>query len=131
MPPLAAGAHEVKEAIQQLSYIRGPRPPTGLGARDKRLQQAELVVRQCLAGAKVSNQQAISRRSLIAARLSRPECCPARVTVLSAVSRAAATSGSVRRTGIARSTTGLRVIACPRPRPRNCLHPRPGATRLS
>jgi len=29
-------------------------------------------------------------------------------------------------TGIARSTTGLRVITCPRPRPRNCLHPRPG-----
>ncbi len=27
-------------------------------------------------------------------------------------------------TGIARSTTGLRVITCPRPRPRNCLHPR-------
>ena len=34
-------------------------------------------------------------------------------------------------TGIARSTTGLRLITCPRPRPRNCLHPRPGATRLS
>jgi hypothetical protein len=33
--------------------------------------------------------------------------------------------------GIARSTTGLRLIACPWPRPRNCLHPRPGATRLS
>ena len=33
--------------------------------------------------------------------------------------------------GIARSTTGLRLITCPRPRPRNCLHPRPGATRLS
>jgi len=36
-----------------------------------------------------------------------------------------------RSAGIARSTTSLRVIACPRPQPRNCLHPRPGATRLS
>ena len=33
--------------------------------------------------------------------------------------------------GIARSTTGLRLITCPWPRPRNCLHPRPGATRSS
>ena len=62
MPPLAAGTHEVKEAIQQLSHVRGPRPPTGLGGRDKRLQQAELVIRQCLAGAKVANQRAMSRR---------------------------------------------------------------------
>ena len=38
-------------------------------------------------------------RSLIAAQPSRPECCPARVTVLSAVSRAAATSGPVRKRG--------------------------------
>ena len=62
MPPLAAGAHEVEEAIQQLSHVRGPRPPTGLGGRNERLQQAELVIRQCLAGAKVPNQRAISRR---------------------------------------------------------------------
>ena len=62
MPPLAAGAHEVKQTIQQLSHVRGPRPSTGLGGRDERLQQAELIVRQCLAGAKVSNQRAISRR---------------------------------------------------------------------
>jgi hypothetical protein len=38
-------------------------------------------------------------RSLIAARPSRPECCPARVMVLSTVSRAAATSGPVRKRG--------------------------------
>ena len=62
MPPLVAGAHEVEEAIQQLSHIRGPRPPTGLGGRDERLQQAKLVVRQGLAGAKIPDQRAISRR---------------------------------------------------------------------
>ena len=56
---------------------------------------------------------AVGGSSLIAARPSRPECCPARVMVLSAVSRAAATSGPVRRTGIARSTTGLRVPTAP------------------
>ena len=55
MPPLAAGAHKIEQAIQQVSHVRGPRPPTGLGGRDERLQQAKLVVRQGLAGAKVSN----------------------------------------------------------------------------
>ena len=70
-------------------------------------------------------------RSLIAARLSRPECClpGSRFSPRSAeLPQHLVRSGSA---GIARSTTGLRVIACPRPRPRNCLHPRPGATRLS
>src|SRR3954471_23964320 len=38
MPPLTAGAYKVEEAIQQLSHIRGPRPPTALGGRDERLQ---------------------------------------------------------------------------------------------
>src|SRR4051794_3877673 len=37
MPPLAAGAHEVEEAIQQVSHVRGPRPSTGPGGRDERL----------------------------------------------------------------------------------------------
>jgi hypothetical protein len=87
MPPLAAGAHEVEEAIQQLPHVRGPRPPTALGGRDERLQQAKLVIRQCLAGAKIPDQRAISRRSLIAAPLSRPSfTSPARVMVLFAVS---------------------------------------------
>src|SRR4051812_45513360 len=62
MPPLAAGANEIEQAIQQLSHVRGPRPPTGLGGRDERLQQAKLIVRQCLARAKVPNQRSISRR---------------------------------------------------------------------
>src|SRR3954469_20755782 len=46
-------------------------------------------------------------RSLIAARPSRPECCPARVMVLSAVSRAAATSGPVRKCGHCKVHNGL------------------------
>ena len=61
MPPLAAGANEVKQTIQQVSHVRGPRPSTRLGGRDERRQQAKLVARQCLAGAKVSDQRAISR----------------------------------------------------------------------
>jgi hypothetical protein len=61
MPPLTAGAHEIEQTIQQLSHVRGPRPPTGPGGRNERLQQAELVIRQCLAGAKVANQRAIGR----------------------------------------------------------------------
>ncbi len=71
-------------------------------------------------------------RSLIAAppsRLSLHRLPGSRFSPRSA--RAAATSGPVGSAGIARSTTGLRLITCPRPRPRNCLHPRPGATRLS
>src|SRR5713226_2010959 len=60
------------------------------------------------------------------------EVRPTRVTVLSAVSTSCRNiwSGPEAR-GIARSTTGLRVITCPRPRPCNCPHPRPGATRWS
>src|SRR3954447_18848418 len=46
-------------------------------------------------------------RSLIAAGPSRPECCPARVMVLSAVSRAAATSGPVRKCGHCKVHNGL------------------------
>ena len=66
-------------------------------------------------------------RSLIAHPPSIPPFkSPARVMVLSAVSGAAATSGPVRRTGIARSTTSYVDHALTGP-PRNCLHPRPGA----
>ena len=62
MPPLAAGAHQVEQTVQQAPDIRGPRTPAGPGRRDQRFQQPELVVRQRLAGAEVSNQRAISRR---------------------------------------------------------------------
>jgi len=62
VPPLTAGAHKVEQPVQQVPYIRGSRAPAGLGGRDQRLQQAKLVIRQGLAGAKISNQHAISRR---------------------------------------------------------------------
>jgi hypothetical protein len=63
-------------------------------------------------GCKRSDQSAANTlqgggRSLIAARPSRPEYCPARVTVLSAVSRAAATSGPVRKRGHCKVHNGL------------------------
>src|SRR6476620_1462475 len=62
MPPLAAAAHEIEAAVQQLSHVRSPRPPTGFGGRDERLPQAKLVVSQGLSRAKIPDQRAISRR---------------------------------------------------------------------
>jgi hypothetical protein len=61
MPPLAAGAHEMEQAIEQLSHVRGPRPPTGLAGRDERLQRAELAIAQCLAGAKPDLNSALEK----------------------------------------------------------------------
>jgi hypothetical protein len=117
MPPLAAGAQKVEQAVQQLSYIRGPRPPTRLGGRDKRLQQAELVIRQCLAGAKIPDQRAISRRSLIAAPLSRPPfTSPARVMVLFAVSVGCRNIWSGPEDRHCKVHNGLTLITRPSPR---------------
>ena len=62
MPPLAAGAHQVEEPVQQVPDVRRARPPAGLGGRDQRLEQPELVICQGLAGAEVPNQCAISGR---------------------------------------------------------------------
>jgi hypothetical protein len=62
VPPLAVGAHQVEEPVQQVPEVRRARPPAGLGGWDQRLEQAELVIRQGLAGAEVSNQRAISGR---------------------------------------------------------------------
>jgi hypothetical protein len=117
MPPLAAGPHEVEQTIQQLSHVRGPRPPTGLGGRDERLQQAELILRQCLAGAKVPNQRAISRRSLIAASLSRASfTSPARVMVLFAVSAGCRNIWSGPEDRHCKVHNGLTLITRPSPR---------------
>jgi hypothetical protein len=117
MPPLTAGAYKVEEAIQQLSHIRGPRPPTALGGRDERLQQAKLVVRQCLAGAKIPDQRAISRRSLIAAPLSRPSfTSPARVMVLFAVSVGCRNIWSGPEDRHCKVHNGLTLITRPSPR---------------
>ena len=60
VPPLAAGAHEVEEAVQQVPHVRASRPPSRPGGRDQRFQEPELIVRQCLAGAATPNQRAIS-----------------------------------------------------------------------
>ncbi len=62
MPPLAAGAHEVEQAVQQAPHIRGPRPPSGFGGWDERLQEPELVIRQRLTGPEIPDQRAIRRR---------------------------------------------------------------------
>jgi hypothetical protein len=70
-------------------------------------------------------------RSLIAAppsRLSLHRLPGSRFSPRSA--RAAATSGPGKRRHC-KVHNGLTLDECPRPRPRNCLHPRPGATRLS
>ena len=60
VPPLAAGAHEVEEAVQQVPHVRASRPPSRPGGRDQRFQEPELIVRQGLAGAATPNQRAIS-----------------------------------------------------------------------
>jgi hypothetical protein len=65
--PLAAGAHEAEQPVQQVPLqqvpqVRGPRPTAGLGGRDQRFQEAELVIRQRLAGAEIPNQRAIGGR---------------------------------------------------------------------
>ena len=59
MPPLAAGAHEVEQPVQQASHIRCPRPSPRLGGRDQRLQNPELIIGQCLAGPEIPDQRAI------------------------------------------------------------------------
>jgi hypothetical protein len=43
VPPLAAGAQEVEQAVRQPAHVGRPRTASGLGGRDQRLQQAELV----------------------------------------------------------------------------------------
>jgi hypothetical protein len=62
VPPLAAGAHEVEQPVQQVPHVRASRPPAGLGGWDQRLQEAELVIGQYLARAEIPNQRAISGR---------------------------------------------------------------------
>lgn len=62
MQPLAAGAHEAEQAVQQAPHVRGPRPPAGLGGWDERLKAPELVIRQGLTGPEIPDQRAIRRR---------------------------------------------------------------------
>ena len=60
--PLASRAHDIEQTVQQAPHVGRPGPPAGLRRRQKRLDQAVLVIAQGLTGTKVSNQCAISRR---------------------------------------------------------------------
>ncbi len=62
VPPLAAGAQHVEQAVQHAPHVRRARAPSGLGRRNQRLQQPPLVIRQRLASPIVPNQRAILRR---------------------------------------------------------------------
>jgi len=62
VPPLAAGAHDIEQAVQQAAHVRGPRPPAGFSRWDERLQQPILIIAQRLAGPKIPNQNTIFRR---------------------------------------------------------------------
>lgn len=59
MPPLAAGAHDVEQAVQHAPHVGGARPTAGFGRRDQRFEQTELIIAERLAGPKVPNQSAI------------------------------------------------------------------------
>ena len=60
MPPPAAGADEVKQAIQEVPGVRRARPSAGLGGRDQRVEQSKLTIRQGPTGTKVPNQREIN-----------------------------------------------------------------------
>jgi len=62
MPPLAAGAQQVEQAVQQVPHVGRPRAVARLGGRDQRLQQPPLVIRQPLARPIITNQRTIIRR---------------------------------------------------------------------
>ena len=62
VPPLTAGAHDIEQAVEQAPHVGCSRPPSGLGGRDQRLQQPELVITQRLAGPKIPDQRAICGR---------------------------------------------------------------------
>ena len=59
MPPLAAGAHDIEQAVQQAAHVRGPPPTTGLGSWDQRFEQPILTIAECLAGPVIPNQSPI------------------------------------------------------------------------
>jgi hypothetical protein len=62
MPPLAAGAHDVEQPVQQASHVGGSWPAAGLGGRDEGRQQAVLVIAQRLARPESPDQQAVLAR---------------------------------------------------------------------
>jgi len=60
--PLATGAHEIEQAVEQAAHVCGPRPPAGLSWRNERFDQAILVIAQSLARSKVADPSAIRGR---------------------------------------------------------------------
>ena len=62
MAPLATGAHEIEQAVEQAAHVCGPRPPAGLSWRNERFDQAILVIAQSLARSKVADPSAIRGR---------------------------------------------------------------------
>jgi len=60
--PLAAGAHDVEQAVQEAPHVGRTRPPAGLGRRDQRFEQPILVIAQGLAGTVTANQPAVLGR---------------------------------------------------------------------
>jgi hypothetical protein len=55
VPPLAAGAHDVEQTVQQAPHVGGARPATRLGRRDQRLDQPVLLVAEGSARAEVAD----------------------------------------------------------------------------
>src|SRR4051794_37121001 len=54
--PLAAGAHEIEQAVQHPPHVGGARPAPGLGRRDQRHEEGVLLVAQGLPGAEVADE---------------------------------------------------------------------------
>src|SRR4051794_14833099 len=55
--PLAAGAHQVEQPVQQAAHVGGARPTARLGGRDHRHEQGVLLVAQALPGAEAPAQR--------------------------------------------------------------------------
>ena len=55
--PLATGAHEVEQAVQQPPHVGRARPAAGLGGRDQGRDQRVLLVAERLPGAEIADQR--------------------------------------------------------------------------
>ena len=59
MAPLAAGAHNIEQAVQELAHVGRARPAAWLRRGDQRLDQAVLFIAQRRAGPEVPHQRTI------------------------------------------------------------------------
>src|SRR5687767_15356886 len=62
MPPLAAGADEVEQAVEHPPYVRRPGPAARLGRRDERLDQVVPLIAEGSATPQVSHRGAFLGR---------------------------------------------------------------------